>query len=660
MRGGLGQLAQVEYSISLFIEESKMNAELLAASPLTSQLDAVTSTHVGQPAKKATVLADDTAGKALAEFFSLMQNTHPAFVEVFVGSEKGSFVSSLQAGDMPADYDPRKRPWYLGAKGVPDKAVLGKAYLSTTGEAVTSVMRTVVRDGRLLGVVGVDISLKKLTDLAKSIRVGKEGYLILVQDDGVILANPRRPEQNFKQVKEIDDPAFRKLLEMNQGSLELSQDGEPFIGMVYTSPNLGWKLVGMISEAEVMGPVRATVFELAWIAGIGLLVLAAGVWIFSNHVIVKPLSQVRTFLSHIASKDYEYRAVVTRADELGEIMTTLNATAQVLQDNIADIVHNTEAAQQSARDAEDAFHHAEEARLKAVSARRDGMLEAARALEGIVLALGTATEELAAQVDESSRGAGDQSARISETATSMEEMNATVLEVARNAGNAASQAEAARAKALEGDTVVTRSLQGMNEVQLQTDRLKQDMTALGQQAQDIGRILTVISDIADQTNLLALNAAIEAARAGDAGRGFAVVADEVRKLAEKTMTATKEVDTAIRAIQQSTQANAESVERSVASIKETSALASMSGQALKDIVSLVDATTDQVRSIATAAEEQSSASEEINRSMDGINVIASKTSYAMAEASKAVEELAAQATQLRELIRALQSDAKDG
>ena len=160
-------------------------------------------------------------------------------------------------------------------------------------------------------------------------------------------------------------------------------------------------------------------------------------------------------------------------------------------------------------------------------------------------------------------------------------------------------------------------------------RLKTDMLSLGQQAEGIGRIMGVISDIADQTNLLALNAAIEAARAGDAGRGFAVVADEVRKLAEKTMSATKEVDESVRGIQHSAHQNMSSVDRAVEAIGQATSLANRSGEALRAIVDLVGMATDQVASIATAAEEQSATSEEITRSIEDVSRISSETSEAM-------------------------------
>ncbi|MCA1945273.1 MAG: methyl-accepting chemotaxis protein [Desulfovibrio sp.] len=284
----------------------------------------------------------------------------------------------------------------------------------------------------------------------------------------------------------------------------------------------------------------------------------------------------------------------------------------------------------------------------------DSLAAAARNLEGVVATVSTASEALAQHVTLASRGAAHQSERVSETATAMEEMNATVLEVARNATQAANTADSARHKAQDGAGIVTRVVGSIGEVQAAALTLKTDMSALGVQAEAIGQVLNVITDIADQTNLLALNAAIEAARAGDAGRGFAVVADEVRKLAEKTMTATKEVGAAITGIQDGARRNVQHVEQAAAKIDAATGLATESGEALRHIVSLVDLTTDQVRSIATASEEQSAASEEINRSIEEISRISLETSSAMHQAGQAVDQLARQAHVLQDLIREMQ------
>ena len=283
------------------------------------------------------------------------------------------------------------------------------------------------------------------------------------------------------------------------------------------------------------------------------------------------------------------------------------------------------------------------------------MLIAADKLEHAGNIISSASTELAAQIEQSDKGAVESAHRLSEAATAMNEMNATVQEVARSASEASSAAANTKEKAQYGAHVVAQSLQSIEGVRQVSEQLKDDMVLLNEHAQNITRIMGVISDIADQTNLLALNAAIEAARAGEAGRGFAVVADEVRKLAEKTMASTTDVSTAIKAIQESTEKSMTSVEHAVDQVNKATELAGLSGQALQEIVTTVDTTADQVNAIATASEEQSAASEEINQSIVRVNDMGQQIAEAMSEAAKAVSDLAVQTQELTNLIQDLKS-----
>lgn len=306
------------------------------------------------------------------------------------------------------------------------------------------------------------------------------------------------------------------------------------------------------------------------------------------------------------------------------------------------------AREQSAR-AQEAMKEAEAAGADA-RAKRDGMLVVAERLEEVSNVVSSASTELAAQIEQSERGAAEQAARVTETATAMEEMNSTVLEVARNAGNASEVSASTREKAEHGAAVVQEVVASIQGVQEASVALKNDMAALDDNARAISQIMAVISDIADQTNLLALNAAIEAARAGEAGRGFAVVADEVRKLAEKTMASTSQVGDAITAIQESANQSMRQVETAVHSIDTATELAGHSGEALEEIVKITESTEDQVRAIAAASEQQSASSEEINRSVTQVTTIAGETARAMEEATHAVSDLARQAQILNSLV----------
>jgi methyl-accepting chemotaxis protein len=273
---------------------------------------------------------------------------------------------------------------------------------------------------------------------------------------------------------------------------------------------------------------------------------------------------------------------------------------------------------------------------------------------GISSRVAAASEELAAQVEEISRGAEMQRTRVESTASAMTEMNSTVLEVAKNAGTASEQSDQTRIKATEGAGLVNNVVRAINAVNTTAVNLQNNMRELGKQAEGIGDVMNVISDIADQTNLLALNAAIEAARAGDAGRGFAVVADEVRKLAEKTMSATQEVGNSIKAIQQSAHTNIDEMGNAVQSISEATELANQSGAAMTDIVNMASVNSSAVASIATAAEEQSATAEEIHRALEEISRVVSDTSEGMVQSSSAVQDLAHTAAELRRVMEGLQ------
>jgi len=254
--------------------------------------------------------------------------------------------------------------------------------------------------------------------------------------------------------------------------------------------------------------------------------------------------------------------------------------------------------------------------------------------------LASAAEELSAVTEQTSAGVSSQRQETDQVATAMNEMAATVHEVAQNAQEASSAAQRADSQAAHGSIVLQRALTQIgkltDEVSLSTDAVNR----LNEESVSISTVLTVINGIAEQTNLLALNAAIEAARAGEAGRGFAVVADEVRGLAQRTQESTAQIEQLIAGLQSRARGASDMMNASNTLAQDTVVLAREVETGLNDVVQTISLIQAMNMQIATAAEEQSSVAEEINRSVLNVRDVAEQSAAAVEETAASTAELA--------------------
>ncbi len=260
------------------------------------------------------------------------------------------------------------------------------------------------------------------------------------------------------------------------------------------------------------------------------------------------------------------------------------------------------------------------------------------------------SQELSTQLKYSEEIAAVQAERASTASNIMHNMNDDVSTMASMAQEASEASEQARHEAVTGADVVEKAVKSIGSVEAQSEKLKEGMEQLKENANAINEVIITIGDIADQTNLLALNAAIEAARAGESGRGFAVVADEVRKLAEKTMASTTQVQAAISAIQKSVSVSVEQVNQSAAEVQKTSQLVSETGSVFKSIMHMVEQTTIQAKNIAASSVQQTDHSQNVNTQLTEVNQLASQTAISMQESLNAIDALTSQSQALSELI----------
>jgi twitching motility protein PilJ len=248
------------------------------------------------------------------------------------------------------------------------------------------------------------------------------------------------------------------------------------------------------------------------------------------------------------------------------------------------------------------------------------------------------------------RASEHQAQEIAGASAAVNEMAITIDQVSANAAESARVAERAVSIAFNGAKVVQNTIHGMDTIREQIQDTSKRIKRLGESSQEIGDIVSLINDIADQTNILALNAAIQASMAGDAGRGFAVVADEVQRLAERSATATKQIEALVKTIQSDTTSAVSSMEQTTSEVVRGARLAQDAGVALEEIETVSANLAELIQNISNAARQQSTSAGHISNTMNVIQEFTSQTSAGTTATAEAIGRLAQMAIELHESV----------
>ncbi|EKO5122986.1 methyl-accepting chemotaxis protein [Vibrio fluvialis] len=516
----------------------------------------------------------------------------------YYGNEQGEMFRQDPSLNK-AGYDPRERGWYKEAKAA-GKPTTTEPYVSVTMQTLVVTLTEPVRvNGQFIGVAASNLALNKLIEDVLAIEVPGKGYAILVNQKGKIVAHPNKD----LILKPTQDIASGLSIAALQGAandhhlLPMSIDGKDKLLMAQSIDNTDWMLVMVMDKAVLEQPLNQMLMTQTLIGLVILLIMAlATSWFVARQL--NELSNIAAALGDIAEGDGDLtrRLTVKSDDEVGMLADKFNKFV----DRLHVMVKNV-------RDVSVALN--------------EGANHAARAA-------GQRSERIRTQQDE-----------ITMVATAVTEMASATAEIAGNADNTAKNANQSVELGAQG-------YQQMQQSKHSIDQLAQELTGavniigeLEEHANEISTILSTIRSIAEQTNLLALNAAIEAARAGEQGRGFAVVADEVRVLSQRTHASTEEIQTKIAGLQKVT-SNAVSVMTESHKLVETSVSdVNQTGESLQAISEAIQLISDMATQIASAAEEQSLVTADINGNTESVREVSDALASDAQDAVQQAKEL---------------------
>ena len=511
-RSSQTRISQADESLDGTFKEVEQNLNYLAQTAQVRSADESLTTYL----ERGGMMTPDANGPVERSIFALLKqfgDTHPNMRYLDVGTRWGGYVQ-WPIERINDHYDPRVRPWYQLAMTATDRVVRPAPYLSAAGSggAIIPFARAIKGpNGDIIGALEGDLSLEGFAQLTKGIVFGESGYLLVADNNGKILIDPRDRKNEFKDLKSLGG-GYEQLAQAADGAASVAMDGRAYRATAYTSPRNGWKYYALVPEAEMMAAAN----RLAWIlvgSGIAVLVLALAGMVALVRRMTDPIRSLTHSMQEIASGDGDMtrRLPVVSRDEVGELAVQFNAFVEKLHGVLLNVMNNS------------------------------------RQLEVAAHEVSAGNHDLSARTEQ-------QAASIEQTSAAMNELSETVSATADQAAHATQVASGAVDVARRGNDAVSGAARTMHTAAEQSDRI-------------VG-IVGLIEGIAFQTNILALNAAVESARAGESGRGFAVVAAEVRSLAHRSTEAAREIKALLEASVENVQSGARQIDQAGKTISE--------------------------------------------------------------------------------------------
>jgi methyl-accepting chemotaxis protein len=594
------EIRQIENGFVLFFAQMKNNAQFLAQHKAVSNMPDNITQYFGAE-KAMTPLKNSPAEGNIFELYTSFGQTHPELLFVYLGSETGGFVQ--YPAEPLGNYDPRKRPWYQKAKSSGNEVIITEPYQGVTGQAMVSVATSIFDSSeKFVGVQSLDVTLSTLTDIVSNIKFGETGYLILLDGKNTILADPKRPENNFKNINDINLVLYQEIANVgNKPYITVETKNKTLDAKIYHSKKLDWRFVAVIDEDEILQSAYSMSWSITAIALVMLVIFGVIAVVLANKIVF-PIERVSEGLRDIAQGEgnLSKRLEVIGKDEISELASWFNQFLNSINNLVKDIQQNAHT-------------------------------------------LNSSAQHFETQINDIRSQCRNQQGTAQQAAQNTESVHHMAQNVSQNCQSSLDEIEQTDQYAHSGNTLISNTVSQVAQLNTSLDASAAEISQLEAESNNITNILGVIRGIAEQTNLLALNAAIEAARAGEQGRGFAVVADEVRTLAQRSHDATQEIEQVLTKLIEQTRAVSSKMTESVSASSEAISQSEEAHQAFEDIANSVTKVKNLVATIADDARQQGDSASQTHDQIAGLTESVDQVSLAsdsLSDGAKALVELA--------------------
>lgn len=335
------QFLLIEQTIDLFMQNNKNTVKMLAEQPIVRAAD--TSLNNYTVSKQDMMLKNMPKGEIEQEMVTLFKRIHNAYsdtAEVFFGSKWGGFASSWD-DTVSAGFDPRKRIWYRQAEAAGGETIITPAYMSTIGVPGICFSRQVVSPaGEAIGCVSIEVKLEQLTEFIDSLKVGKTGYVMLFQNDGTILADPRHRDLVFTKLDNAGNQYLKNFQNAGTKAEVVTIDNSIWRLRVFSIDTLGWKIGILVKNNEILESFYRLVINMV-IVGIGMLIVFFLLIFRFSKRLKGYLRKLQLIFTKMASGDLTGRFYIKKNDEIGRLMIDFNTTMDKVAEMVNSLIHES-------------------------------------------------------------------------------------------------------------------------------------------------------------------------------------------------------------------------------------------------------------------------------------------------------------------------------